>query len=94
MTTDDGVPDSARLAALDQRLAEINDRLDRHARAITRADIATLAVVLVLIGVELTAGPHVYRWEFIAALAASALLAAGSFVQGLMLRSYRSEYAS
>jgi hypothetical protein len=81
----------ARLAAIDQRLAEMNDRLDRHARAITRADIATLAGALVLIVVELTAGPHVYRWEFIVALAAIVLLAAGSFVQGLMLRSYRNE---
>ena len=84
-------PDPARLAAIDQLLAEMDDRLGRHARAIMRGDLATAAVVVVLIAVVLIARPTLYRWELIAALAAIALLAAGGFVQGLMLRGYRAE---
>ena len=91
MSTPDIPPDPARLAAMDQQLAEMSDRLDRHGRAIMRGDAATVAVAVILIAVEVIARPPLYRWELIAALAAIALLAAGGFVQGLMLRSYRTE---
>jgi len=83
--------DPARLAAIDQQLAEIDERLARHARAIMRGDLAAVAVAVILIAVLLIARPPLYRWELAAALAAIALLAAGGFVQGLMLRSYRAE---
>ena len=85
------IPDPARLAAIDQQLAEMGARLDRHARAIMRGDVATAVVVLVLIAVEVTARPPLYHWELITALAAIALLAVSGYVQGLMLRSYRAE---
>jgi hypothetical protein len=87
----DDAPDPARLAAIDQQLAEMSDRLDRHARAIMRGDGIAAIVTLALIAVELIASPPLHRWELIAALAAVALAAAGGFVQGLMLRSYRAE---
>ena len=86
-----GTPDPAKLAAADQRLAEMDDRLGRHARAIMRADVATVSIAVVLIAAEVFARPPLYRWELIAFLAACAFLAAGSYVQGLMLRSYRAE---
>ena len=65
-------PDQARLAAVDQQLAEMGDRLGRHARAIMRGDLATAAAAVILIAVELTARPPLRRWELIAALAAVA----------------------
>ena len=83
--------DSARLAAIDQQLADQTARLDRHARAIMRGDVATVVVSLALIAVEVIARPALRHWELIAALAATTLLAAGGFIQGLMLRSYRAE---
>ena len=89
MTADDDTP--ARLAALDQRLAELNTRMDRHARAITRTDIAMLAAALVLIVIYLAGNLRIYRWELIAAWAVVALLAAGSLIQGRMIRGYRAE---
>jgi hypothetical protein len=91
MSTEDDAPDPARLAAIDQQLAELSDRLDRHARAIMRSDLITVVVAVVLIAVVLIARPPLYRWELVAALAAIALGAAGGFIQGLMLRSYRAE---
>ena len=84
-------PDPARLAAADQRLAEMDDRLGRHARAIMRIDVAAAVVTAALIAAELFARPPLRRWELIAALTALALCAAGGFVQGLMIRSYRTE---
>jgi hypothetical protein len=89
MTTGDDTP--ARLAALDQRLADLNTRMDRHARAITRADIAMLTFALALIVIYLAGNLRIYRWEFIAAWAVVAMLAAGSLIQGRMLRGYRAE---
>ena len=82
---------TARLAALDQRLAEFDARLDRNARAIMRGDGVAAIVALAVIAVQLIALPPLYRWQLIVALAAIALAAAGGFVQGLMLRSYRAE---
>ena len=84
-------PDPARLAAMDQQLAEIADRLDRDARSVMRGDGVVAIVALAAIAVELIAWPPLYRWQLIAALAAIALAAAGGFMQGLMLRSYRAE---
>ena len=89
--SDCNAPDPARLAAIDQQLAGMDYRLSRHARAIMRGDLATAAAAVILIAVVLIARTPLYRWELPVALAAVALLAAGGFVQGLMLRSYRTE---
>ncbi len=74
--------DSARLAAIDQQFADQIARLDRHARAVMRGDVATVVVSLTLIAVEVIARPALRHWELIAALAATALLAAGGFHSG------------
>jgi len=91
MPPDDPAPDPARLAAIDQQLAEMSDRLDRHARAIMRGDLATVAVTVLLIAVEVIARPPLYRWQLITTFIAVALFAATGFIQGRMLRSYRAE---
>ena len=87
----DDLPDPARLAAIDQKLAQMDDRLERHARAIMRGDAAFAIIALALIIYYLTSPAGIPRWQVVTAWAAVILLAAGSFVQGLMLRSYRGE---
>ena len=89
MTAD--APDPARLAAVDQQLAEMSDRLDRNARTIMRGDIALSAIAVALIVAILAGHPRVYSWELVIALAAVAIGAAASYMQGLMLRNYRAE---
>ena len=81
----------ARLAAIDQELAALSDRLDRHARAIMRGDAVCACIAAALIVVVAVARPTLYRWEFVALLAAVAIGCGAGFVQGLMLRSYRAE---
>jgi hypothetical protein len=83
--------DVAKLAAIDQQLAEMGDRLDRAARAVMRGDLVAVAAAVILVAVVLIARPPVHYWELAAALAAVALYAAGGFIQGLMLRSCRTE---
>lgn len=83
--------DPARLAAIDQELAAMNDRLSRNARARMRGDIATAVVALVVAATVAIGRPQVQWWQFAAAALVVALLSAGSYVQGLMLRSYRDE---
>jgi hypothetical protein len=87
----DDLPDPARLAAIDQKLAEMDDRLELHARAIMRGDVAFAIIALALVIYYLASPAEIPRWQVVAAWAAVTLLAAGGFVQGLMLRSYRSE---
>ena len=84
-------PDPARLAAVDQQLAKMSDQLDRHARAIMCGDVTVAVIAVALIVVVLAARPRVYPWELAVVLAAVAMGAAVSFMQGLMLRSYRAE---
>ena len=84
-------PDPARLAALDQRLADLNARLDRHLRAVMRSDAGLVLVAAGLIAWALVSRPVFHLWEFVAAWGVIILLAAGSFFQGLMLRNYRAE---
>jgi fatty acid desaturase len=84
-------PDPARLAAIDQQLAEIGDRLDRNARSIMHGEASLLLIALAAVIYLLAARPAVSYWYLAAAWAVVALSAAGSFVQGRMLRSYRAE---
>jgi hypothetical protein len=84
-------PDPARLAALDQRLADMDARLDRNARAIMRGDAVFAGVAVALIVIEIAARPALSRWQFVAMLGAVTFLCVGSFFQGLMLRNYRAE---
>lgn len=88
---DDGAPDPARTAAQDQRLAAMSGRLERHARTRLRGDVALACLAVAVIVFELAARPPVRRWDLVAALIVIALLAADSFVQGLMLRRYQAE---
>jgi len=81
----------ARLAAIDQQLAAIDTRLNRNARGIMRSDIATGAVAVILIVIEVIARPALERWEVIALLATVAAMAISGYFQGLMLRSLRAE---
>ena len=86
--TDDDV---ARLAAIDQQLAGLGDRLDRNARSLMRGDAILLLVAPAAIIYYLAARPAVSYWHLVIAWAVVALGAAGSLVQGLKLRSYRAE---
>jgi hypothetical protein len=83
--------DPARLAAIDQQLAELNGQLNRSGRVIMWADAWVLAAALALIGMELAGAPQLSRWEVVAWLAIAASLAAGSLIQARMLRSCRAE---
>jgi hypothetical protein len=85
------VPDPARLAALDQRLADLNAQMDKHLRAVMRSDIGLVLVALGLIAWALAARPAFSLWEFAASWGVIILLAVGSLFQGLMLRNYRAE---
>jgi hypothetical protein len=84
-------PDPARLAALDQRLADMDARIDRHARAIIRGDAVFAGFAVALIVIEIVGRPALSRWEFVALLCAVAFLCVGGFFQGRMLRNYRAE---
>jgi hypothetical protein len=84
-------PDPAKLAAIDQRLAEIGGRLDRNARSIMHGEASLLLIALTAVIYLLAARPAVSYWYLAAAWAVVALSAAGSLVQGRMLRSYRDE---
>jgi hypothetical protein len=84
-------PDPAKLAAIDQRLAKIGDRLDRNARSIMHGEASLLLIALTAVIYLLAARPAVSYWYLAAAWAVVALSAAGSLVQGRMLRSCRDE---
>ena len=82
---------AARIAALDQELAAIDDRLNRSARSMKFAFAATVVCVVAVIVIEVAARPAVTRWELIAVMIAFLLAVAGDFVLSVMLRSYRAE---
>lgn len=84
-------PDPSRLAALDQRLADLDSRLDRTSRAVMRGDVVCGCVAVAVIIVVLTVRPHLYDWEYVIALAAVAFACASGVIQGLILRSCRAE---
>ncbi len=84
-------PDPARLAAIDQQLAGISARLDRDARSIMHGEAALLLIALTAVIYILAARPAVSYWYLAAAWTIVALSAAGSLVQGRMLRGYRDE---
>jgi hypothetical protein len=84
-------PDPAKLAAIDQQLAEIGDRLDRNARSIMHGEVSLLLIALAAVIYLLVARPAVSYWYLAAAWTVVALSAAGSLVQGRMLRSCRDE---
>lgn len=69
----------------------MNYRLTRNAAARMRGDIAIAAIALALAVITAIAKPHLQWWVFTLAALGVALGAAGSYVQGLMLRSYRDE---
>lgn len=75
----------------DQGIARMDDRLERHARAGLRSDAGLACLAVAVIVLEVTVRPPVRRWDLLVAAAAVALLAAGGFMRGLMLRSYQSE---
>ena len=79
-------PDPARLAAIDQQLADLDARLNRNARAVLRGDAALLPIALAAVIYILSARPQVSYWFLAAAWAVAALGAAGGIIQGLMLR--------
>jgi hypothetical protein len=84
-------PDPAKLAVIDQQLAKIGDRLDRNARSIMHGEASLLLIALTAVIYLLAARPAVSYWYLAAAWAVVALSAAGSLVQGRMLRSCRDE---
>lgn len=84
-------PNLPRLAAIDQELAALDARLDRHERALSRSDAGGVVVGVALIVLVVVSRPAVYWWELVVLLVALVLAAAAGFVQGLMLRSYRAE---
>jgi hypothetical protein len=84
-------PDPARLAATDQELAALDARLDRNARAIMRGDVTLLLLAAAGIAYALIARQPVSYWHYAAVWGVVVLGAAGSFIQGRLLRSYRAE---
>ena len=83
--------DLARLAAIDQQLADLSNRLDRRASGIMNGEIWLLLLALTAVIYVLAARPAVSYWYLAGAWAVVALAAAGSLVQSLILRSYRAE---
>ena len=94
MTMDPG-PDPAdlirRLAAIDQELAALDDRLNRLNRGVVVTDAVGVVVIVAIIAIEVIARPAVHRWELLAALIALVLAAVGGVMQDVMLRNYRAE---
>jgi len=86
-----GEPDPARLAALDQQLAEISDRLSRHTSAAMRGDVILACLALAIAVATVIARPHVPWWVLAVAALTIAMLAAGNFMQARMLRTYQAE---
>jgi hypothetical protein len=80
-----------RLAAIDQELAALDDRLNRLNRGAVRGGMIMAACITAVIIVELIVKPPVYRWELVAALIALVLAVAGGLMQDLLLRNYRAE---
>jgi hypothetical protein len=81
----------AHLADLDQRIADINARLDRNTTSLIRGSVVFMCLTLTCVAVELTARPPVHRWELVAWMLIAALLAAGGFYSQRMIRSLREE---
>jgi hypothetical protein len=79
--------DPARVAAVDQRLADLNARLDKHLSAILRGDAVMGLIAAGLIAYEANIG----RWELAAAWSVVFLLTIGSLFQGIVLKSCRAE---
>jgi hypothetical protein len=88
---DPGPDPTARIAALDQELASLDDRLNRSVRSMKFAFAGTVACVVAVIVIEVAARPAVYRWELITVMIAFLLAVAGDFVLSVMIRSYRAE---
>ena len=82
---------TARIAALDQELAALDDRLNRSARSMKFAFAATVACVVAVIVIVVVAKPAVYRWELVTVMIAFLLAVAGDFVLSVMIRNYRAE---
>ena len=82
---------TARIAALDQELAALDDRLNRTARSMKFAFAATVACVVAVIVIMVVAKPAVYRWELVTVMIAFLLAVAGDFVLSVMIRNYRAE---
>jgi len=82
---------AARIAAMDQELAHLDDRLNRSVRSMKFAFAATVACVVAVIVIEVAARPTVYRWELVVVMIAFLLAVAGDFVLSVMIRDYRAE---
>jgi len=82
---------TARIAALDQELAALDDRLNRTARSMKFAFAATVACVVAVIVIMVVAKPAVYRWELVVVMIGFLLAVAGDFVLSVMIRNYRAE---
>jgi len=86
------IPDpTARIAALDQDLAALDDRLNRSVRSMKFAFAATVVCVVAVIVIVVAARPVVYRWELIVVMIGFLLAVAGDFVLSVMIRNYRAE---
>lgn len=83
--------DPARLAAIDQQLAQLSDRMGRRDRAIMRSDVILICLAVAAVIYTLAAWPVISPWYFVVAWVIIAAMAAGGFLQALMLRSYRAE---
>jgi len=82
---------AARIAALDQELAALDDRLNRSVRSMKFAFAGTVACVVAVIVIEVAARPTVYRWELVTVMIAFLLAVAGDFILSVMIRNYRAE---
>jgi len=82
---------TARLAAIDQELASLDDRLNRSVRSMKFTFAGTVACVVAVIVIEVVVKPAVYRWELVVVMIAFLLAVAGDFVLSVMIRDYRAE---
>ena len=82
---------TARLAAIDQELASLDDRLNRSVRSMKFTFAGTVACVVAVIVIMVVVKPAVYRWELVVVMIAFLLAVAGDFVLSVMIRDYRAE---